>query len=122
MKLARAYWLSTSLLLLAAPAAWAEVDEGTPPQMDVSWFPNQLLWLAVSFLLMFILVSRFIVPVVSGVLDTRENAINDAIAEAERAKAEAEATRGSATSESNSARMKAAEVMAAAQGENSKDA
>ncbi len=106
-------------LLLAASAAHAE---GEIPQMDQTWYPNQLLWLAVSFLLMFVLVSKFIAPVVSGVLKTRESAINDAIREAERAKAEAESTRGAATSESQSARMKAAEYMAAAQAENSKAA
>jgi len=96
--------------------------EGEIPQMDQTWYPNQLLWLAISFLLMYILVSTFIAPSIKKVLDTRESAINDAIAEAERAKAEAESTKGTAASESNSARMKAAEIMAAAQAENSKAA
>ena len=121
MKFARAYWSSASFLL-SATAAWAEVDEGTPPQMDTSWFPNQLFWLAVSFLLMYILVARFVAPSIKGVLDKREGAINEAIAEAERAKAAAASTRGSANSESHAARAKAAEIMAQAQGENSKDA
>ena len=111
--------LIATCLVLSAHAAYAD---GDIPQMDQTWYPNQLLWLAVSFILMFILVSRVIVPSISTVLATRESAINDAIAEAERAKVEAEKTRGNASSEGQSARIKAAEIIAAAQAENSKAA
>lgn len=106
--------------LLAASAAWAE--DGGIPQMDPTWFPNQLLWLAISFVLLFVMVSGFIAPSISGVLSARETAIRDAIAQAELARAEAESTRGAATSAGQSARAKAAEIMAAAQAENSREA
>ncbi len=120
MKFARTFG---SLLpaFYAFSALAAEEAEG-PPQMDPTWYPNQLLWLAISFALLFIVVSRFVVPVVSRVLDEREHAIKEAIADAEHAKYEAETARGSAMGENRSARMKAAEIMANAQAENSKDA
>ncbi len=92
------------------------------PQMDTSTFPNQLLWLVVSFVLLFIAVSAFIGPGIKQVLETRENAINDAIREAERAKQQAESTRGNANSEAHAARAKAAELMAQAQAANTADA
>ncbi|MBX9726766.1 MAG: hypothetical protein K2X09_05830, partial [Rickettsiales bacterium] len=96
--------------------------DGGIPQMDPTWFANQLFWLAISFSLLFIVVSRVIAPSIHTVLHTRESAIRDAIAEAEFAQSEAESTRGAATSVTQSARAKAAEIMAAAQAENSRDA
>ena len=105
-------------LAMTASAAHAS----SLPQMDVSTFPNQLLWLAVSFVLLFIAVSAFIAPSINAVLTTRENAINDAIRDAERAKQQAESTRGNANSEAHAARAKAAELMAHAVAANNKDA
>ena len=105
-------------LVMAASAAHAS----SLPQMDSTTFPNQLLWLAVSFVLLFLAVSTLIGPSIAKVLETRENAINDAIREAERAKQQAESTRGNANSESHAARAKAAELMAKAQTENNAEA
>lgn len=105
--------------LFAASSAVAK-DAGVP-QMDQAWFANQLLWLAISFTLMFIVVSWVIAPSIHSVLHTRESAIKNAIAEAEYARAEAESTQGQALSVGQSARAKAAEIMAAAQAENSRD-
>jgi F-type H+-transporting ATPase subunit b len=112
--------LCASAFAFAATAANAE--GAGMPQLDPTWFGNQLFWLAISFALLFVLVSRFVVPSVSGVLASRANAIDGAIREAERAKLEAESTRGSANSENQSARARAAELMAQAQAENSRDA
>lgn len=105
-------------LAMTASAAHAS----SLPQMDATTFPNQLLWLAVSFVLLFVAVSTFIGPSIKQVLTTRENAINDAIRDAERAKLQAESTRGSANSEANAARAKAAELMGQAQAANNADA
>lgn len=116
-------WLSiliTSSAILAAQSAAAE--EGGIPQMDPTWFPNQLFWLALSFGLLFAIVSLFIAPRIHGILGTRENAIREAIADAERAKFAAEVTSGNVASASESARIKAAEIMAALQAEISAEA
>lgn len=111
-----------SLLLLApfvCVASVAQAEGGSLPQLDAAWFPNQLFWLAVSFAVLFTVVSRFIAPTIGNILATREQAITNAIAEAERAKQEAETTRGDFESTGNSARAKAAEIMATAQAKSS---
>ncbi|MFZ4541379.1 MAG: hypothetical protein ACOYNL_06155 [Rickettsiales bacterium] len=92
------------------------------PQMDPTWYGNQLLWLAISFGVLYAMVSLFIAPSIKAVLSTRENAIDEAIREAERAKSAAESTRSDSSDTSQGARIKAAEIMAKAQAENSADA
>lgn len=106
-------------VLLAASRVLAQ--DGIP-QMDQTWYPNQLLWLAISFTLLFIVVSTVIAPSIRSVLHTRESAIRHAIAEAEHARAQAESSRSQATSASQSARSKAMELITAAQVENSRNA
>lgn len=107
---------------MALALASSGAQASSLPQMDVTTFPNQLFWLVVSFVVLFIAVSAFIGPSIKGVLATRENAINDAIREAERAKHQAESTRGNANSEAHAARAKAAELMAQAQAANNAEA
>jgi F-type H+-transporting ATPase subunit b len=92
------------------------------PQMDPTWYANQLLWLAISFGALYAMVSLFIAPSIKSVLSTRANAINEAIREAEHAKSTAEATRSDANNSGQTARVKAAEMMAKAQTENSVEA
>ncbi|MFM9889485.1 MAG: hypothetical protein ACKVOE_02400 [Rickettsiales bacterium] len=108
---------TTALALLSTPA----FAEGLP-QMDATWFGNQLFWLAVSFVLLYAVVVRVIMPGVGGVLDTRAKAIADAIAEAEEAKRAAAQTRGDVEVAGNSARAQASELLAKAQAEASREA
>ena len=112
-------WLLGSSVLFVAHAAMAE---GEIPQMDQTWYPNQLLWLAVSFGALYAVVSWFIAPTIQGILTTRENAINDAISEAEKAKSAAESNGGEVESIAKNARVRAAELMAQAQAQNNSDA
>lgn len=90
--------------------------------MDLTWFPNQILWLAISFGLLYLLVSKSIVPTVGGVLHARDEAITLAIGEAEAAKREAESTRSTVESAGQNARVKAAELVATAQAKSSREA
>lgn len=108
---------TTLFLLLSSPA----FAEGLP-QMDATWFSNQLFWLAVSFALLYAVVVRVITPGVGGVLANRAKAIADAIAEAEEAKRAAAQTRGDVEAASNSARAQAAELLAKAQAEATREA
>lgn len=110
--------LTAAAVMLASTGARA----GGLPQMDHHWFANELLWLAVSFLVLYVAVAKFIAPSIEGVLNTRSHAIDEAIHEAERAKQAAEATRGNAESTGNDARVRAAEIMAQAQAASSRDA
>jgi F-type H+-transporting ATPase subunit b len=110
--------LTFSAVLLASTSASAS----SLPQMDPTWYPNQLLWLAISFGVLYAAVGLFIAPTIKSILGTREDAISEAIAEAERAKHEAESTRGNSESARHDARIRAAEAMAKAQAENNANA
>ena len=104
---------------LAASAAKAE---GGLPQLDPTWYGNQLLWLSISFLLLYVLVSGVIAPTIHQVLKNRSDAIDAAIAEAEKAKLAAASTRGTAESAIHAARAKASEIVMTVQAENARDA
>lgn len=106
---------------LAFAATAARAEDGIP-QMDPTWFANQLFWLAISFVVLFALVSKVIAPSVASTLNARETAIRDAIEQAEFARSEAQATQGVAAHAGQSARAQAAELMAQAQAEASRDA
>lgn len=95
-------------VLLSASAARA----GLPQIDDTTWYANQLLWLAVSFFVLYGAVSLILVPTIGGVLSKRASAISEAIAEAERAKHEAETSRGAAELATSNARARVAEIMA----------
>ena len=112
-----------SILLGAAMVATAGAAsaEGTSlPQMDTSWFPNQLFWLAVSFIALYLVVSKMVSPKVGGMLAARDATIADAIAKAESFKAHADQTRGSAEAGAQNARAQAAEITARVQEEAAK--
>ena len=91
------------------------------PQMDQTWYGNQLLWLAISFVLLYSMVSLFIAPTAAKILGVRAEAITSAVAQAEKAKHEAELARNSFEEGGQSARTKAAEMMASAQAANSRE-
>lgn len=103
---------------LAATSAYA----GLPQIDDTTWYANQLLWLAVSFIALYLAVSQLIVPSIQSVLSARDTAIEGAIHEAEKAKREAESTRGNVEFASNTARARAAEIMAQMQAETTANA
>lgn len=59
-------------------AAEAHHEEGSGglPQMDISRFPGQLFWLAVTFLLTYVLMKHVALPGVEKTLDSREKRIS----------------------------------------------
>lgn len=109
--------LSATFALTGAAPAYA----GGLPQLDPTWFGNQVLWLVVTFIALYAIVSFFIAPTVNSILTARESAIGDAIRDAEEAKRTAEDTRTHFESAGQSARTKAAEFTAQAQAEISRD-
>lgn len=106
------FTVTATATLLAGPALAAG---GSLPQMDQTWFPNQLAWLAITFVAMYLLVSKFVSPRVDEVLSARADTIADAIAKAEQFKQHAEQTRGNAEAGTQHARTQAAELLAKAQ-------
>ncbi|MBY0429106.1 MAG: hypothetical protein K2Q32_07795 [Alphaproteobacteria bacterium] len=59
----------------AAQAAHEEGSGGLP-QMDVSRFPSQLFWLAITFLLTYFLMKNVALPAVENTLENREKRIS----------------------------------------------
>jgi len=64
--------------------------EGFPPfQKDT--FASQLVWLAITFVALYLLISRIAVPRIGGIIEAREKRIAGDVADAQRLKAESEA-------------------------------
>ena len=62
------------------------------PQLEFADFLPQLFWLSVSFILLYVLMSRVALPKVATVLVERDRQIEEDLARAERLKAEADET------------------------------
>ena len=63
------------------------------PQLDPTYFPSQLFWLVISFMLLYGLVSRFIIPKFEVTLQKRKVQIDDDLKYAEELKREAQLLR-----------------------------
>lgn len=61
------------------------------PQLDFSTFPSQLFWLAVIFVLLYLLMARLALPRVAAMIDARKARIDGNLERAAQMKAEAEA-------------------------------
>lgn len=66
-------------------------EHGSFPPFDSATFPSQILWLAISFGLLYLLLSRLALPRVGGIIHERQHRIFNDIAEANRLKSESEA-------------------------------
>ena len=61
------------------------------PQLDLSTFPSQVFWLAVIFVLLYLLMSRVALPRVAALIDARKARIEGDLERAAQMKTEAEA-------------------------------
>ena len=77
-------WLT---MVLAAVPDTIEKKSGLP-QLNVNDMAPQLIWLALTFLALYYVLSRTTLPRISAVLDERKNRIERDIAEAERLNSE----------------------------------
>lgn len=87
---------------------------GVFPPFDQSTYASQLLWLAITFGLFYVLMKKVIVPRVGGILEDRHGRIAQDLDEAARLKAEADAAIETYEKELNAARAKAGSIAAAA--------
>lgn len=74
-----------TFLSLAAPAANGEMPGSAAfPPFDPWHFPSQLFWLVILFGGLYLALSRFILPKLGGVIESREDTIADSLDEAAR--------------------------------------
>jgi F-type H+-transporting ATPase subunit b len=96
----------------------SEHGGGFPP-FNSHTFPSQLIWLALFFILLYVLMAKWALPQVAGVIESRHKRIADDVAEAERLKEQSDAAvaeyekaladaRGRALTIANETRAKAA--------------
>jgi len=81
--------VAATAALLAVPAMAAEGEPGLP-QLDPAGFMPQLIWLAITFVVLYLIMSRVALPRIASVLDERERQVQSDIERAEKLKAEAE--------------------------------
>jgi len=79
---------------------------GFPP-FDSSTFASQLVWLAIAFVVLYLIVSRIAVPRVGGVIEARQDKIEGDLAEERKLKDETDATLKAYESELAAARSRA---------------
>ncbi|MCA1370828.1 F0F1 ATP synthase subunit B [Ensifer aridi] len=68
-----------------------EHGSGVFPPFDSTHFASQVLWLAITFGLFYLLMSKVIIPRIGGILETRHDRIAQDLDEASRLKGEADA-------------------------------
>jgi len=79
-----------SLLMAADAAADAPAGGGSLPQMDVSTFPSQIFWLAVTFSALYLIMSRMVLPRLGAAIEERRDRIADDLDRAAESKRMAE--------------------------------
>jgi F-type H+-transporting ATPase subunit b len=84
------------------------------PQFDVAWWPGQMVWLLLVFVVLLALMKLIFVPRVSGAIEARDGRIAEDIAQARRLKDEAQAQAAQAASETAQARAGAQKLAAEA--------
>ena len=59
------------------------------PQFDPQWFASQIFWLAISFVLLYLLMSRIALPRMHDIVEGREQKVQDDLKKAESLRDEA---------------------------------
>jgi len=78
---------------MAEPTAHTEkpAGHGAFPPFQAEHFPSQLLWLTVSFVLLYVLMSKVALPRIGSILAERSKRIGDDLAAAQRLKERSDA-------------------------------
>ena len=78
---------------MAEPTAHSEVPagHGAFPPFQAQHFPSQLFWLAISFVLLYVLMSKIALPRIGAIMAERSKLIGDDLAAAERLKEQSNA-------------------------------
>lgn len=96
-----ASFLSLPLVVAGATAAYAtdhaehlhelaQAEAAGIPQLDPTYYPSQIFWLAILFILMYALMSRVALPLVMRVVEGRDEQVRRDLETAHRLRAETE--------------------------------
>lgn len=77
--------------LIGAAFASSSAFAAGLPQLNVSTFSPQVVWLVITFVALYVLMSKVALPRVGEVLEERQNKIDDNLAKAEELKTQSEA-------------------------------
>jgi F-type H+-transporting ATPase subunit b len=91
MRILKTAFTSISVLAAFAATSGAPAYAAGLPQLDIATFPPQLIWLGITFVVLYIMMARVALPRISQVLEERQHKIEDNLKKAETLKAEAEA-------------------------------
>ncbi|MCB6179884.1 F0F1 ATP synthase subunit B' [Rhodobacter sp. Har01] len=91
------------------------------PQLCGEWFPNQMFWLVVTLVVMYLILSRIALPRIAAVLAERKGTIMNDLAAAEELKQKAAAAERAYNEALVNARTEAAKIVAAAKADIQKD-
>jgi len=98
-------------------SAAVAAESGGMPQLDPSSFSSQIFWLIVSFTLLYIAMSRSVIPRIRDVLEKRQHQIVDNIDAAEMAKQQAADAQSAYEAELDSAKHKTHDLLHSTQSE-----
>ncbi|MGB3146775.1 MAG: F0F1 ATP synthase subunit B' [Paracoccaceae bacterium] len=87
------------------------------PQLDFATFPNQIFWLVISLVIVYLILSRVALPRIGGILADRQSRIASDIAAAERLKEQAVEAEKAYNQALIDARNEAAKIVTAAKAE-----
>ncbi len=78
---------------MAEPSAHTEAPEGhgSFPPFQAQHFPSQLVWLTLTFILLYVLMSRIALPRIGSIFAERSKRIGDDLAKAQRFKEQSDA-------------------------------
>ncbi|WP_226893506.1 F0F1 ATP synthase subunit B family protein [Nisaea sediminum] len=113
----------TGALALATEGALAASDHGgggTLPQLDIGTFPTQVFWLFVTFIVLYIAMTKIAIPRIEYVLEERHSKLAEDLDKAGKLKADAEEVQANYEKALADARGSAHELVGAAKEEASK--
>lgn len=76
--------------VFAAGASHGEKASSGLPQMDPTWFPSQLFWLAITFVVLYVIFSKKVLPELSSIIESRREHIQGDLDNASSLKEEAD--------------------------------
>ena len=78
-----------AISIAAIPPVWS-AESGGMPQLDPEFWVSQIFWLLITFSILFIVLSKFILPKISSNLESRKSQILENIEIADKQKSESQ--------------------------------